>query len=131
MELIRASFSGVPYEQSRALWQQRLVPRFLFKWFLNCKTFDHIAVQSKNNQKILEGSGINKDKICQLPVGIDEEDIKPSDKTILEQVSDNLNRKENEVIFLYLGALRPIRGFDSLIKAFPDVIKKNRNEFSS
>jgi len=124
-ELIRASLSGVPYEQSRSLWGQRLVPWFLFRWFLNSRLFDGITVQSKNNQAVLEKGGISSSRIHFLPVGIDEEDIKPVDNLTLEEVANTLKKKGKEVIFLYLGALRPIRGFDSLIKAFPNVVKNN------
>lgn len=126
-ELLRASMSGVPYEQSRALWSQRFVPRLLFRWILNNKLFNHVVVQSKNNQNILENNGVDKNKISLLPVGIDEEDANPLNENVLNAVSNTLQSKENEVTFLYLGALRPIRGFDSLIKAFPAVIKNNPN----
>lgn len=127
VELIRASLYGVPYEQTKALWKQRLIPRILFKWFLNGKTFNHVVVQSKNNQTILKGNGIKQDKISLLPVGIDEDDVQPVDKVIYSQVVDSLNKKSNEVIFLYFGAIRPIRGFDALIKALPYVSKRNPN----
>lgn len=99
----------------------------LFRWFLNSNIFDCITVQSENNRCLLEASGVNKGKIHLLPVGIDEEDVAPVDKVVLEQVANDLQKKESEVIFLYLGALRTIRGFDALIKAFPDVVRKNSN----
>lgn len=127
MELIRASLSGVPYEQTKALWSQRLIPRFLMRWLFNSRLFDHIVVQSKNNMNILEGNGVCKEKISLLPVGIDEEDAGPINENVLMTVSQTLKNNNNEVTFLYLGALRPIRGFDSLVKAFPSVVKKNPN----
>ena len=127
MELIRASFLGVPYVQTKALWSQRFIPRFLFTFFLNSKIFDSITVQSKNNLNILAKGGIKKIKLHFLPVGIDEEDVLPVDEKIHQQVSNKINKKTEDIVFLYLGALRPIRGFDSLIKAFPDVAIKNKN----
>lgn len=127
MELIRASLLGVPYVQTKALWNQRFIPRFLFTFFLNSKIFDSITVQSKNNLNILAKAGIKKRKLHFLPVGIDEEDVLPVDEKIHLQVSDKINKKIEDIVFLYLGALRPIRGFDSLIKAFPDVAIKNKN----
>jgi len=126
-ELIRASLYGVPYEQSKALWSQRFIPRFLFRLFLNANIFQSVTVQSKNNKKILEANGVKKHKVHYLPVGIDEEDVKPVDVNVLKEVQDKLSIKTDEIIFLYLGALRPIRGFDALIKAFPEVIRKNAN----
>ncbi len=126
-ELIRASFSGIPYMQTKALWSQRLVPRSIFKFFLNGNIFNQVVVQSQNNKKILLENGLRAEKIKFLPVGIDEDDTKPVDVNILKKVSDTLNKKEADVTFLYLGALRPIRGFDALIKAFPHVIEKNKN----
>lgn len=125
MELVRASLSGVPYRQSKALWGQRLVPRFVFRWFLNSKLFDFITVQSKNNQAILESDGVRASKVSQLPVGIDDEDVKPVDQLVVDKISEQVAKKSDETVFLYLGALRPIRGFDSLLKAFPSVIERN------
>ncbi len=126
-ELIRASFSGVPYKQTKALWKQRLIPRFLFRFLLNSKLFNSVTVQSKNNKSILEKDGIEKSKIKYLPVGIDNEDMAPVDKAVLKLVANDVNKRNDDIVFLYLGALRPIRGFDALIKAFPAVIDENSN----
>lgn len=126
-ELVRATMSGVPFEQTKALWSQRMVPRLIFKTFLNGKIFEKIVVQSHNNKKILQKAGVNGDKLHLLPVGIDEDDIKPVDQETIKLISSSLNRKDGEFIFLYLGSLKPIRGFDSLIKSFPDVVRKNGN----
>lgn len=124
IELIRATFSGVPYVQTKALWSQRLIPRVFFRWLLNSKIFSHVIVQSINNYSILSQVGVFESKLHILPVGIDVEDVSPVSQEVLAKISNNINKKENEVVFLYLGALRPIRGFNSLIKAFPFVVSK-------
>ena len=124
-ELLRAAFAGVPYKQMKTLWSQRLIPQFVFRLFLNKKIFNRVVVQSKNNKNMLEEIGVVRDKIFFLPVGLDDDDFKPVDKTVLDVVASSIKRKEDEVIFLYLGALRPIRGFDSLINAFLDVVKRD------
>ena len=126
-ELLKATLSGIPYELTKALWSQRVVPRLLFKLLLNSKTISKIAVQSSNNKSILQGYGVNPNKINLIPVGIDSDDDKPIKQDDFMQVSDTLNRDGDEVVFLYLGAARPIRGFDSLLKAFPAVANKNDN----
>lgn len=125
-ELARAALSGIPYEQTKALWSQRLVPRFAFKTFLNLGIFERIVVQSNNNKTVLQQSGVDIDKIRLLPVGIDD-DEKPIDQEILNQVGNNLNKSKDEIIFLYLGSLKPIRGFDALLDIFPKVVRQNRN----
>ncbi len=126
-ELARASLSGIPYEQTKALWSQRLVPRFMFKSFLNLGIFEKIIVQSNNNRTILRSYGVDIDKIRLLPVGIDNDHDKPIDSATLSQISGALGKGEHESIFLYLGSLKPIRGFDALLNAFPDVVRRNRN----
>lgn len=124
-ELMRASMAGVPYFQSKALWSQRLVPRFMLRIMLNSPIFDHVVVQSRNNYSILENHGVNTAKLSILPVGIDEEDAKPVNDDVLNRVRHTVTCSEKKMLFLYLGALRPIRGFDALLKAFPSVVKKN------
>ncbi|HEY9202195.1 MAG TPA: glycosyltransferase family 4 protein [Gammaproteobacteria bacterium] len=44
---------------------------------------------------------------------------------VLEKIRQTVVCSEKQTLFLYLGALRPIRGFDALLKAFPEVVKKN------
>lgn len=126
-ELIRATFSGVPHNQTRALWSQRIVPRLLFTKFLNSKTINKVIVQSNNNNNILQRYGVYSTKTGVIPVGIEDIDSKPINQSDLKQIGDNLNKGDDEVVFLYLGALRPIRGFDALLKAFPTVTNKNSN----
>ena len=124
-ELIRASIAGVPYVQSKALWSQRLIPRFMLRMMLNSQLFEHVVVQSQNNFNILERHGVKLSKLSILPVGIDTEDAEPVNEGVLNRVKQTVTSSEKQTLFLYLGALRPIRGFDALLNAFPDVVKKN------
>lgn len=124
-ELMRASMAGVPYVQSKALWSQRLIPRFIFRSMLNSHIFNHVVVQSHNNYTILEQHGVKPDKLSILPVGIDVEDAEPIDESVTARITASYSKTEGETVFLYLGALRPIRGFDALLKAFPAVVKAN------
>lgn len=124
-ELIRASIAGVPYVQSKALWSQRLIPRFMLRMMLNSQLFDHVVVQSQNNFNILDGHGVKQCKLSLLPVGIDAEDAEPVNDEVLARIRQTVTCSEKQTLFLYLGALRPVRGFDALLKVFPDVVKKN------
>jgi glycosyltransferase involved in cell wall biosynthesis len=75
----------------------------------------------------LQRYGVNINKIRLLPVGIDNDHDKPIDNAAFSQVSDDLGKSEHESIFLYLGSLKPIRGFKALLDAFPDVVRRNGN----
>ena len=124
-ELLRAFFAGVPFNQTKSLWQQRLIPRFLFRWMLNKYFITKVFVQSEKNRRIIKRIGVNSNKIKLIPVGVDKEDIGQSDRDFINRLKQRHAEVKGKFVYLYFGALRPIRGFDSLIKAFPEVIKKN------
>ena len=126
-ELTRASLAKVPFVQTKALWLQRLVPRLLFKWLLNKSFIDKVFVQSEKNRKIIEELGIYKHKLDLLPVGIDKEDIEPVDSSLIDDLVAKHTEISGKVVYLYFGALRPIRGFDALLGAFPKAIESNPN----
>lgn len=124
-ELIKAAFAGVPFHQSKALWQQRIIPRFVFRWMLNKNFIEKVIVQSKKNKTILTKEGVKKEKLGLIPVGVDNEDFESVSKDLSDNLRIKYQRLADKVIYLYFGALRPIRGFDSLINAFELLAKKN------
>lgn len=127
-QLTRAIFSGVPFRQTKALILQRLIPRLLFRKFLNQSFVDKVFVQSYTNERLLKDLKVTESKIHLLPVGIDDEDLFEENKKLKASIKSSLPiRTDDSVIFLYFGALRPIRGFDALLKVIPQVVKKNKS----
>ena len=124
-ELFKSLFAKVPFHQTKALWQQRFAPRFMFRWMLNRSFIDKVFVQSEKNKNIIEAMGVYKYKIKLIPVGVDKEDMAPVDQELINQLVQRHTEIKGRCVYLYFGALRPIRGFDSLLDAFPEVIKKN------
>jgi glycosyltransferase involved in cell wall biosynthesis len=124
-EMIRASVTGVPFKETKALWKQRLMPRFLFRKMLNSEIFNQIIVQSQGNKNILEKMNVEETKVNLIPVGIDKEDVESVDEKTLSTIRKQINIKKTETLYLYLGALRTIRGFDALSQVFPDVVKRD------
>lgn len=124
-ELIRASLAGVPIAELRALWLQRLVPRWLFVWMLYGRIFCKIFTQSKANREILISYGTLDKKVTVLPVGIDNEDRLPVNDLILTNAKLLIGSKIGDFTFLYFGAVRSIRGFHALMKAFPHVVRSD------
>lgn len=122
-ELFRASLAGIPFVQLRALWQQRLVPRWLFIRMLESSVFSKVFTQSKSNRNLLLSHGAIDGKVAVLPVGIDKEDRLPVSSTVISDAKSIFGFEDSDCVFLYLGAIRPIRGFDALMEAFPDVVK--------
>lgn len=124
-ELSRASIAGVPFGQTKALWQQRLIPRTLFRWLLNRHFIDRIFVQSEKNRSILINLGVNQDKLGLIPVGIDVEDARPADQALVSRLKQEHGEINGKMVYLYFGALRTIRGFDALLAAFSIAVKQN------
>ncbi len=108
-EMFRSIRAGVPVRETRALWQQRLVPRSLFARFLNHPGFSRIIVQSDANLHRLKDMGVAEDKLIKLPVG--------RDRAVTEVAEQG-----DEFRLLYLGALRRIRGFDAFMRIWPELM---------
>lgn len=126
-ELARASLAGVPFDELRALWQQRLVPRRLFTMMLRSRAFKKLFIQSEANANILVKSGVQKEKLFVLRVGIDAADRGPVNTQVLEKEKARLGLDEHNASLLYFGAIRKIRGFDALIDAFSLVAQEEKN----
>jgi len=123
-QLLRARFNGVPRHELETLMKQRLVPKRLFSRFLGKAVIKRIFTQSHSNRKYLLNCGVDADKISVLPVGIDAEDRQSVAPDGIKRALNNMGSGNESVRFLYLGAVRPIRGFDALMKAFPLVAGK-------
>lgn len=126
-QLMRASRAGVPFEELGVLWKQRLVPRGLFARMLNTSLINKVFIQSVANQRVLEKAGVLPEKLRLLRVGIDAGDREAVVTEALCAEQSRLGGRENEVIFLYFGAVRRIRGFDALVEAFARLARRTEN----
>ncbi len=126
-QLVRANLAGVPFDELKALWQQRLIPRRLFAMMLRGRTFKKIFTQSETNSNILARSGVPKEKLFVLRVGIDAKDREPVDAKVLEREKTRLGLDRQRVTLLYFGAIRKLRGFHALIDAFGLVANESKN----
>ncbi|TCK19478.1 glycosyltransferase involved in cell wall biosynthesis [Thiogranum longum] len=116
--LVRAGLSGVPWIELKALIQQRGIPRFMFVRLLMQPYIRRVIVQSQSNRKILVESGLEKERIDVVPVGIDPEDRKSVPGENINEVRKQYGFGGSALVFSYMGAVRKIRGIDVLIKAF-------------
>lgn len=121
-DLARASLSGVPFQELRALWQQRLVPRPLFARLLRGHVFKKVFVQSGANAGVLAEAGVQPDRLSVLPVGVDAADRAPVPDEVLAEERSRLGTPAGTVTLLYFGAIRRIRGFHALLGAFSRVV---------
>ena len=117
-QLVRASLAGVPFDELKALWQQRLMPRWLLTMLLRGRTFKKVFTQSEANSSVLLQSGVQEDKLFVLRVGIDTADREPVDRQVLANEQARLGIGEKNTTLLYFGAIRKIRGFYALVDAF-------------
>lgn len=126
-ELWRASCAGIPFSDLKSHWLQRLVPRRLFIRLLGSKCFRTVYVQSEaNRQRLIEG-GLPGRKIVKIPVGIDAKDREMVPDERVASVREQLGFDLNSVVFGYFGALRPVRGYAALMKAFPIAVSQDPN----
>ena len=117
-QLVRASLAGVPFEELGVLWKQRLIPRRLFAGMLGRGLFRKVFVQSEANRRVLLAAGVFPARVSLLRVGIDAQDRAPVERDALAKVRAAQGDGPGAVRFLYFGAVRRIRGFDALLKAF-------------
>ena len=92
MELVNSLFANVPFHQTKALWQQRVVPRILFRWMLNKTFIDKVFVQSQKNRDAVTSIGVHSNKVKLIPVGIDKEDIAPPDPDLITKIRETSYR---------------------------------------
>jgi glycosyltransferase involved in cell wall biosynthesis len=126
-QLMRASRAGVPFEELGVLWKQRLMPRSLFARMLNSKLINRVFVQSMANRQVLVEAGVEEGKLSLLRVGIDAADRQAVAPEILQAEQVSPGHQADEVTFLYFGAVRRIRGFDALVKAFARLAQATEN----
>lgn len=125
-EVLRAVRAGVTYQEIRALAVQNLVPHRLFRALLNSSAVSAVVVQSARNSRTLAVMGVDRDRLHLVPVGIDDEDARALRHEVVDDVAYAHSIDTDEVVFLYLGALRAIRGFNTLLSAFPAVAARDR-----
>lgn len=127
--LLRAWAHGVPWGELKALLLQRLVPRSLFARLLSREQVANVVVQSCANREVLVAAGVPAEKIRVVPVGLDHRDraVVPAEK--INAMRKMLDFPENATVLLYLGAVRPIRGIDALLEAFPLVIRESTHTY--
>lgn len=118
-QLFRASRAGVPFDELRALWQQRLIPRRAFSRFLGSGIFRKVFVQSEANREVLLNAAVPESRLALLRVGIDAEDrgrsVPVNDES--ERV-EGASGSDGKLTVLYFGAVRRIRGYHALVNAF-------------
>lgn len=122
LEVLRAIFSGVKLSEIKSIALQTIIPRILFKSFLNSKVISNIFVISKGNYRKLYEIGCKREKIEFLPCSIDEELLNFGSLS----KSDRFPKSE-EIKFIYFGSLKAIRGFNTLIKSIDLVLKNHSN----
>jgi glycosyltransferase involved in cell wall biosynthesis len=120
-QLASASVAGVPFVELRSLWEQRLVPRGVFKHFLGGSRFRKVFTQSQANADVLVDAGVPPENISVLPVGIDALDRQLIDPRLAQAEKERRGFGEGAVTLLYFGAARKVRGFHALIRAFERV----------
>jgi len=126
-ELWRASSAGVPFAELKSHWLQRFVPRRLFISLLQENIFCAVYVQSESNRQRLIQGGLSECKIAKVPVGIDESDRTTMPHTQALVAREQLGIPSDSILFGYFGALRPVRGYAALMKAFPKAASQASN----
>lgn len=127
--LLRALIHGVPWEELGGLVRQRIVPRWLFARMLRGPSVVRVVTQSENNRKLLIAAGVQAERIRQVPVGIDPQDRGEVSSTQIAEARAMLGFPEQATVFLYLGAVRRIRGIFALLDAFAIAARDNPHIF--
>lgn len=127
--LLRALAHGVPWDELDALVRQRIVPRWIFAKLLSSSVVAEVVTQSGNNRKLLIAAGVPANKIRQIPVGIDPQDRGEITPAQVVEAQAMLGFPENATVFLYLGAVRRIRGIYALLDAFAIAARSNQRIF--
>lgn len=124
--LLRAKWKGgVPYRELRSLFQQRLIPRRLWGILLACQRVERIVTQSLANFQVLKDAGVPESKISVVPVGINRNECLDIKQDRVSEARRSLDFDNDSFVFMYLGAIRSIRGIDALLEAFFIAARKN------
>ena len=127
--LLRALANGVPWDELDVLVRQRIVPRWLFAKLLRSSVVAGVVTQSGNNRKLLIAAGVPANKIRHIPVGIDSQDRGEITPVQVVEAQTMLGFPEDTTVFLYLGAVRRIRGIYALLDAFAIAAHDNQSIF--
>ena len=124
--LLRAKWKGrVPRRELRSLLQQRLIPRRLLAALLSGRRVERIVTQSRANSRMLKDAGVPVSKVDVIPVGIDRNEYLDVAPEQVAAARGSLGFPSDAFVFLYLGAIRPIRGIDALLEAFFAAAREN------
>jgi glycosyltransferase involved in cell wall biosynthesis len=81
------------------------------------KNADHVFSLGTNLSKLLVDNGIKREKIMEIPIGIDETWI----------IDEDSIRNHDPVSFLFIGRYDRIKGIDILNKAIKNLLKRNNS----
>jgi glycosyltransferase involved in cell wall biosynthesis len=85
------------------------------------------VTQSNASRDVLLAAGVPESKVKVIPVGIDAADRKEIFPAQIEAAREMLGFPAHAKVFLYLGAVRRIRGIYALLDAFPTVARRNEH----
>ena len=105
-------------------WLRRLEARLIQK--INFNKCKKIWVLSENSKSETIRYHVSKEKIEVIPGGVDTSRFHPSDDRI--SVRKELNMPQDKFIIMSAGRLVFRKGFDNLIKAMPEIVKKFREK---
>jgi len=93
-----------------------------------CKTVDSVIVPTKKVEDKFIEYGFKK-AINVIPTGVNLRPFNPSSYTSkdIQETRKELNIDNSSKVILYLGRLAKEKSIDVLVKAMPDVLKKNPN----
>lgn len=121
-ELIRALIGGVPWSEVGVLIHQRVIPRCVLRRALTDSCVSRVVTQSKANRNVLVSFGVPSEKIRVIPVGIDDVERVSVGSEMIGEARRALGFSPDAKVFVYLGALRRIRGIYTLLDAFRLVV---------
>jgi len=109
-EVVFAIRQGVPFVEYRSLFFQSLIPKSLFRAFIPAVGIDRVIVQSRANRDALGVTSSKKYSLHVVRVGLDAE-------SKLAPNSGRLVPSGETFTLLYMGSLKPIRGFNLILDA--------------
>lgn len=117
-ELFRAYKNGAELSELNTQIKQKLIPLRVFVEFLNSANIKTVIVQSNRNLQRLLELGLSGPKALVVRVGIDKV-LAHAQASWLKNFSYH-----DDYIYLYMGAVKGIRGFDLLLNSFRKVVNQ-------
>lgn len=99
-----------PYDRRLNLWG--LGSRLLYRlWSLALTNYDAVVIFSQEQERILAGYGVPRERIHVIPNGVDTDFFRPGTSTYREEI-------EAEVLIVYCGRLDPEKNVGTLLETF-------------